>query len=503
MKRFVWLALVCGVGVGPSALPVRAQAGASVVGTWLMRTQAQEIRAVFHADGRFELTVRTAAETQKQAGRYQAQRGVLVLRPAGGEAEQLRYRFAAPNVLEVVDEDGEGYRLVRQGAGPAPQPPPPAPRPPAPTPQPQPPVQPTPRVNPGAMMPVPPMPPPQPAPGPAAAGKPKTLALRRVSEPRERAFTLLIPRGWQVQGGIFRVNPIQHGPANAIGAKLDFAVKSDAAGTQMIRCLPEMIYCDMRGSPAGQMGLFKPGSNYKGMTVWPVVSAVQFLQGIAFRHAHPQAQGVRLVAQRALPKLAAAYQQRARAVAPVQLSYDAGLITVAYQEGGVPYQEKLFTLIENWGQVGGGMWVNKETVLLRAPAGQFAAIERVFSVIRKSAVVNRQWVIGELRGQIKRGQIMIRTEQEIQRIGREITEHRQRTNAEINHDVFLTLTDQEEYVNPYTNQVETGSNQWKHRWVNESGEVIYTDDDSYDPRTDVNLNRSDWQRTPVRPRFPQ
>jgi hypothetical protein len=33
--------------------------------------------------------------------------------------------------------------------------------------------------------------------------------------------------------------------------------------------------------------------------------------------------------------------------------------------------------------------------------------------------------------------------------------------------MFLTLTEQEEYVNPYTNEVEVGSNQWKYRWVNE------------------------------------
>ena len=48
-----------------------------------------------------------------------------------------------------------------------------------------------------------------------------------------------------------------------------------------------------------------------------------------------------------------------------------------------------------------------------------------------------------------------------------------------------------------------GSNQWKHRWVNESGDVIYTDREDYDPNTDVHLNRSDYKRTPIRPRFPQ
>jgi hypothetical protein len=69
--------------------------------------------------------------------------------------------------------------------------------------------------------------------------------------------------------------------------------------------------------------------------------------------------------------------------------------------------------------------------------------------------------------------------------------------------MFLTLTGQEEYVNPYTKQVEIGSNEWKYRWVNESGEVAYSDDSNYDPNQDLTLNRSDFKKTPVRPRFPQ
>ena len=64
-------------------------------------------------------------------------------------------------------------------------------------------------------------------------------------------------------------------------------------------------------------------------------------------------------------------------------------------------------------------------------------------------------------------------------------------------DMFLTLTDQEKYMNPFTNQIETGSNQWDYRWVKEAGEVIYTNDEYYDPRLDVNLNRVDIESPPI------
>ena len=66
--------------------------------------------------------------------------------------------------------------------------------------------------------------------------------------------------------------------------------------------------------------------------------------------------------------------------------------------------------------------------------------------------------------------------------------------------MFLTLTDQEEYVNPYTNEIEVGSNQWQHRWVNDRGDVIYSDRESWDPNTDPQMNLSGFRRSGVRQR---
>ena len=59
---------------------------------------------------------------------------------------------------------------------------------------------------------------------------------------------------------------------------------------------------------------------------------------------------------------------------------------------------------------------------------------------------------------MERAGIVIKTLQELQELDRQITEHKQKTTAEIHNDMFLTLTDQEEYINPYTNEVDVGSN---------------------------------------------
>jgi hypothetical protein len=332
----------------------------------------------------------------------------------------------------------------------------------------------------------------------------KATIFQRIPEKTENAFSLLVPEGWQIDGGIMRVNPItQGGAAQSIAAKVDFAVKSDNQGSVAIRWLPDVLFFDARWSPAGQMGLYPPGSNYNGMSVYPIMPATQFLQQIAFPYAHPQATNVRIIEQKSLPQTAQKFQQRVLSTMPqMTFSYDAGLITIEYQENGISYREKMIGIIENWGQLGAGMWGNKETYLIRTPVNEFDKWQSTLSIIQNSVQINSKWLAGEIRGQQQRGEIMINTMQEMQRIEKAIGEHRQKTNSEIHNDMFLTLTDQEEYVNPFTKEVEYGSNQWQYRWTNPNGDVIYTDSEDYDPRTDVHLNRTDYKRTPIRKRFP-
>ncbi len=331
----------------------------------------------------------------------------------------------------------------------------------------------------------------------------KTYQFSRVSEPNENAFSILIPKGWKIKGGIYRLDPsVQGGPANSIAAKLDFTVQSPD-GTVKIRWLPDMLYFDMSNSPAGQMGMFPNGSQYQGMTVYPKMNAETFIRQIAVPYANPNLVNLNFSGSKRLGRVASNYSARVQKAMPgMTFSYDAAIVGFTYLKNGEKFKQKMFTVIEDWGAMGAGMWGNKETVLISAPEDEFEKYESLFSVIQGSVKINQKWLVGEIRGQMTRSQIAIDTQREVERIGREIAEHRAKTNAEIHNDMFLTLTDQEEYVNPYTNEVEVGTNQWKHRWINESGDVIYTDSEDYDPNVDVNLNRSDYKRTPVRKRFP-
>lgn len=336
---------------------------------------------------------------------------------------------------------------------------------------------------------------------PAATAKAtgNTLILHRYTEPRESAFTILLPAGWIAEGGVLRVNPLtSNGAMNTVGAKVDFLVKKDAAGTMMIHWLPNFAYKDPRWL---QGGYFPVGSSYMGMTVHPLVDAQTFLAAFVFQRQRPQARNVQVLERKPLPGLAKHYQDRATSMPGMgSYQYDAGLMVAAYDEGGVRYKEKMVAVIEDTGQVMLGTWMNRETLTVRAPAEEFDKTEPLFDIIQTSLQGNPAWVVGEQRGAAQRAANALETQRYIQNAARQIVENRQKTNAEIRHGLWLFMTSQEDFVNPHTGEVEQGSNQWKHRWVNGNGDLVYTDDPKYDPNWDPANRRTDFKLSRVRDR---
>ncbi|MBI4907959.1 MAG: hypothetical protein HY820_30315 [Acidobacteria bacterium] len=318
------------------------------------------------------------------------------------------------------------------------------------------------------------------------------LYLRRYVEARESAFTILLPEGWLAEGGVFRVNP-NSGPTNSVGAKIDFSVKKDAQGSVMLRFWPNFTYKD----PRFLLGNFPIGSNYMGSMVYPVPDPRKFLTEAVFRKQRPDARNVEIVEQKPLPAMAERYRQRA--VLP-NVQFEAGGLTVTYDEAGVRFKEKMMAVIEFVNGQGMGMWTNRETTSVRAPEAEFDRIQPLLSLIGNSLKGNPEWVRGENRGAAQRAQNALATQRYLQKGMQETVDHRRETYAEMRHSSWLFLTGQQDYVNPHTGEVEYGSNEYKHRWVNGSGDVIYSDDPNYNPKWDPHLKgRSDYELSQVRP----
>jgi len=338
----------------------------------------------------------------------------------------------------------------------------------------------------------------------------------QVSEPNERAFTLSIPEGWIVEGGIFRINPMMSGTmAQSISAKLDMIVKSDVEGTKMVHFLPCFFYVDTRFS--GMIGcMFQPGSVYNGMTVMPLPPARDFLWQLCVPQIHQSASNITFEGATDLPSLAQGRAEENMRSTGLMLQYDAAVIQYSYQEQGRHYQERAFTYIQNMGALGGGIWTNEYTHIMRAPYGHLEEWEPVLKTVITSLSANREWSHAETRNQAMMGDMALQaqrqeqyraqktleTQRYIQGVNQEITDNHRRTHAEISNDAYLTMTGQEEYVNPYTNRVEIAEQKGEYRWVDADEHALYTDDSNYDPNRDPDLTRTDYRRSDPRPRFP-
>lgn len=346
----------------------------------------------------------------------------------------------------------------------------------------------------------------------AAAGgraprKTGTVVFRRQWEPRQKAFSVLVPEGWRVEGGMFAVDPGQAGGTlNSIDTKCDFAVKRDAEGTVMARWAPTYNYADFSQSPefANAAALFPPGAVYNGARVCPMSDPEAFLRDF-FGRSRPQASEVRVVEKLPLPELAEVCAAMAKdvnaqmaALGKRPMSFSAGALVLEYAEGGVRYREAAATAICDFRNAA-AIWSNPFTFLMRAPAAEADSWKPVLDVVRQSIKINPDWLAAYQRASGARGEAAAEIFRTLARIDQEIFERRSKNRSEIQKENYLLLTGQEEYVNPFTKEVERDTSDFKHRWTTASGDRLYSDAD-LDPNRDPDLGRVEWKRTPPRPR---
>jgi hypothetical protein len=327
-----------------------------------------------------------------------------------------------------------------------------------------------------------------------------TMVFHRMSEPNEKAFSLLLPAGWKITGGITRVDPnAGGGPANSIEAKLYMKVNSPDEKSG-ICWLPDTRFYDMQRCPTRALigNMFPTGSNYNGMPVLPMPDPAGFAKNVAVPFAHPHAQNIQIIETKLLPALAVRYRElSARMIPGYAFNYAAAIVTLQYNENGISYDEKMVCVLEDYGELGAGMWGNKETWYARTEKGKFESMSPVFATIGQSVEINPVWLGREIRSQQSNSQIALKTQQDIATIEKEICEHRTRTNSEINNDMYLNLTGQEDYKNPFTGETERGTNEWNYRWENDRGDVIYSDNQGYSPNDDVDITIKGYKRSEI------
>ena len=325
----------------------------------------------------------------------------------------------------------------------------------------------------------------------------ETIFLQRVMEPNEYAFSIQIPQGWQVSGGIISVEKMKRlSGSQALEPKLDFMLKMDKSGTVMLHWLPDTIYCDSSRNALGRLGYSRSGSYYLGMQIYPVMSATDYLKRIVIPQEHPAAIDVTIIEESSISQLASQHQ---KLLEPFKVSSDincdAGMLTVTYKENGVLYKEKLITIIQDMGVSGNGIWTNRDAFLFRAPANDFDRMEPVASAIYMSILFNLDWFRQEVDRQIKQGILVLKDPAHEESIYKEISYCKSKIHAEIFTGIFSRQIELTDYANPFTDKTELGVNQWACRWINKDGDIVYTDDTDYNPNLDPELGEDGFKQS--------
>ena len=322
------------------------------------------------------------------------------------------------------------------------------------------------------------------------------IVFQRKNEPREAAFSLKVPKGWLMVGGVYRL--MAHaigGPLNALESKCDLTLKSDAKGQVYYRILPDIVYAH----PQIGGGFFPIGSSYQGAEIKPFVNATTFV-GQVFHYLHPHVTAKTLK----LCRLAGEKEALARGMAHMNgvlqsVRLQASQSDVAggafeYEENGTRYREVILAAIIN--MPAALTWKNTRTLAFRAPAKEFDKWRPVMDIIRQSLQFNLRWLIKEFQGQNNLAQKAAAVFKEMSRIDQEIMGKSNITQSEIMNDSYLALTGQEEFVNPHTKEVERDTDGFRYRWTTAGGDMYYTNNESENPNEIFHF--SGFERTPVR-----
>ena len=302
------------------------------------------------------------------------------------------------------------------------------------------------------------------------------------------AFSLLIPEGWQIFGGlVWRQHPTMPGAIN-------LSVQSPDGGSEL-RFFPSMPYC-WNASP---MNFFAQpeGSYYMGNEVRrPPAGFADY----AYRFLLPS-MGARIVSSRAFPELEAALRQENTGPFGCTVEVSAGISQLEYANScrgeltcGVAVTNMMY------GQLS---WIADKLIATRMPIGVVSGPDSaVFAVMLRSFKFDLDWYnayyqytqmlsANVMQGIYQAGvtsRIISNTFNQISDTVRSSYEYQQASNARVYQGFSEATRGVNSYYDPYKGYAVEFPCDYRYVYANPLGEYIVTNDASYNPNIGSNLN---------------
>jgi len=275
----------------------------------------------------------------------------------------------------------------------------------------------------------------------------------------------------------------------------------------MARWAPTYQFADFSRAPAFATiaSMFPPGRIYNGALVMPMPTVEDYLTA-GFRKVRPGASDMRVTQRVELPELVEILQGLSKGIntqmallGKPPMTFTAGALVFDYTEAQTRFREAAVTALSDW-RAAFGTWSNQFTFHMRAPAAEADAWKPVLDVIRQSLKFNPEWLAAYVKAVGERGAQAADVMRTLARIDQEIFDRRSKVRSAIQHENYLLLSGQEEFLNPFTKETERDTADYQYRWTNEAGDRLYSNLASIDPNKDPDLNQREWKQTLPRPR---
>jgi hypothetical protein len=312
-------------------------------------------------------------------------------------------------------------------------------------------------------------------------------------------FRMLVPVGWEFQGGCRWVldNP---------GMPAEVACQIwNPQGAEMFAVLPNMNFT-WNNNPMTMM-MFPVGSRYFGAEVRQPMGIQEAMRKLVLPRYRSTVENLQILNEELVPEL----PQLVKSEAPISGgSAEGAKVRIRYAWQGFQLDEEIYGVVEvfrapiasMFGQAEVVFWFVDYLFSFRAAAGRLDATADLFAVMITSFQLNPHWyaayksIVHQLaQQQIQRihhvgqiGQIYAQTGREIREQNLSDWYARQDVYDRLSTDWSRALRGVDGFVDPHREEVVELPSGYGHAWANNLGEYILTEDPNFNPNIHSNLH---------------
>ncbi len=313
----------------------------------------------------------------------------------------------------------------------------------------------------------------------------KGVFLTSYTEKHQKAFHMLIPKGWKDEGGMIS-SGIQWNVVDLVENNIRFRVSSPD-GKSFFGWYPRFYFQDPQSFSRSSGGILQPqiGQVLNGCWVYPFLNVAEYVQYIVFGQlAGNEFQNPRIIGNVVhAPELKPFVPQ-------IATRYDYGYVNFECRINGTPMTGRIYSI--NY-DIQGQIWSTVGTFGWVAPQSRRGHDERLMEICIRSFRLNPVWIARAAAAAQQRARQYHQVIQDMQRIDNEISRNRAQTKSDIQEEFYKVITEQIE-----TYDSTTGSKQYlpmyNHAYTDGQGNYFLRD---YDDGTVPFENASEWRKLKI------